>query len=60
MTASATTETTGPAPSEGGLAASVGRAAFEGIEGAREIYGVLVRTLYYVMRARTDRRTLAP
>ena len=58
MTASATTETTGPAPSEGGLAASVGRAAFEGIEGARDIYGVLVRTLYYVARARIDRNAV--
>ena len=56
MTASApTTDTTGPPESEGGLAASVGRAAFEGIESARDIYGVLVRTLYYVVRARIDR-----
>ena len=58
MTASATTETTGPAQSEGGLAASVGRAAFEGIDGARDIYGVLVRTLYYVARARIDRNAV--
>src|SRR5688500_2051203 len=55
MTASATTETSGPIPSEGGVAASVGRTAFEAIESARDIYGVLVRTLYYVARARTDR-----
>jgi len=56
MTASApSTETTSSPESEGGLAASVGRTAFEGIEAAREIYGVLVRTLYYVARARIDR-----
>jgi phospholipid/cholesterol/gamma-HCH transport system permease protein len=55
MTSTASTETTSPPKSEEGLAASVGRAAFEGIESAREIYGVLVRTLYYVARARTDR-----
>jgi phospholipid/cholesterol/gamma-HCH transport system permease protein len=55
MTASANTETTGAPLSEGGLAASIGRAAFEGIESAREIYGVLVRTLYYIARARIDR-----
>jgi phospholipid/cholesterol/gamma-HCH transport system permease protein len=56
MTANAaTTETTGPPESEAGLAASVGRTVFEGIESARDIYGVLVRTLYYVARARIDR-----
>jgi phospholipid/cholesterol/gamma-HCH transport system permease protein len=58
MTASATSETTGQPLGEGGLAASVGRAAFEGIESAREIYGVLVRTLYYIARARLDRQAV--
>jgi phospholipid/cholesterol/gamma-HCH transport system permease protein len=48
-------ETTNALPEEQGLAASIGRTVFEGIHGAREIYGVFVRTLYYVARARTDR-----
>jgi phospholipid/cholesterol/gamma-HCH transport system permease protein len=55
MSAEASTEPTSALPSPGGLAASVGRAVFDAIDGAQEIYGVLVRTLYYVARARTDR-----
>src|SRR5262249_20310954 len=51
----ASTETTTALPEEGGLAASIGRSVFDGIDGAREIYGVLVRTLHYVVRAPTDR-----
>jgi phospholipid/cholesterol/gamma-HCH transport system permease protein len=51
----ASAETTDARAPEGGLAASIGRAVFEGIHGAREMYGVLVRTLYYLARARLDR-----
>jgi phospholipid/cholesterol/gamma-HCH transport system permease protein len=51
----ASAETTSALPENEGLAASIGRAVFEGIDGAREIYGVFVRTLYYVARARIDR-----
>ena len=55
MSGEARTEPTTTLPSEGGLAASVGRAVFEAIDSATEIYGVLVRTLYYVARGRIDR-----
>jgi phospholipid/cholesterol/gamma-HCH transport system permease protein len=55
MTANASTEGESALPGETGVAASIGRTVFDGIESAREIYGVFVRTLYYVARARTDR-----
>jgi len=55
MTTDAGTETTTALPPSGGLAASVGRAVFEMIDGAIVVYGVFVRTLYYVARGRGDR-----
>jgi phospholipid/cholesterol/gamma-HCH transport system permease protein len=55
MTANASTEGESALPGATGVAASIGRTVFDGIESAREIYGVFVRTLYYVARARTDR-----
>jgi phospholipid/cholesterol/gamma-HCH transport system permease protein len=55
MSAEASSESPSTLPREGGLSAAVGRAVFEGIDAAGEMYSVLVRTLYYVARARTDR-----
>jgi phospholipid/cholesterol/gamma-HCH transport system permease protein len=57
VTTSANTETT-ELPPQSGLAASVGRAAFEMIDSATAIYGLFVRTLYYIARARTDRNAV--
>ncbi|HMI87727.1 MAG TPA: ABC transporter permease [Polyangiaceae bacterium] len=54
-TSNASAETTNALPADDGLAASIGRAVFESIHSTREVYGVLVRTLYYIARARTDR-----
>ena len=54
MTESATTETATYPPEEG-VAASVGGTVLAGVEGARAVYGLFVRTLYYVARARTER-----
>jgi phospholipid/cholesterol/gamma-HCH transport system permease protein len=55
MTTDAGTETTTALPPPAGLAANVGRAVFEMIDSARVVYGVFVRTLYYVARGRGDR-----
>ncbi len=55
MSAEASSETPSTLPRAGGLSAAVGRAVFEGIDAAGEMYSVFVRTLYYVARARTDR-----
>ena len=43
---------------DGGVAAIVGRRALHLVAAAREQYGVLVRTLYYVARGRTERLEL--
>src|SRR5437868_11764436 len=43
---------------DGGVAAIVGRRALHLVAAAREQYGVLVRTLYYVARGRTERALL--
>jgi phospholipid/cholesterol/gamma-HCH transport system permease protein len=43
---------------EGGVAASVGRQALELVGTGREIYGILVRTLYYVFSRRIERGAL--
>jgi phospholipid/cholesterol/gamma-HCH transport system permease protein len=55
VTPNTAAETTSHLPESGGLAGSIGRTVFDGMGGAREIYGVFVRTLYYMARARTDR-----
>jgi len=47
-----------PATQESGLAASVGRQALELARSGRDIYGILVRTLYYVFSRRIDRAVL--
>jgi phospholipid/cholesterol/gamma-HCH transport system permease protein len=49
---------TSTVPPDEGLPASIGRAVFEGIHSAREIYAVLVRTLYYVVRVRANREAV--
>lgn len=51
----ASPEPTSAISESGGIAASIGRTVFDGIDGARDIYGVLVRTLHYVVRGRIDR-----
>jgi len=47
-----------PTTQEGGLAASVGRTVLGLAHSARDIYGVFVRTLYYVFSRRIERGVL--
>src|SRR5256885_2842896 len=45
-------------PVDGGLAAAVGRRSIELIASGRELYSVLVRTLYYVAKGKTEKGVL--